>query len=148
VVWRNVVWRNVVWTHANEKLLSSTLTMKTTVRGSTCFATCQSNSKRPPPAMPPEPCDSHRPIDRRMCFLFPPLYAPPCGATGNDGATAGPRPSQRNGRSSARVRLEKPMRRMCVRTSWIYVPVSGKGNLASSVPPQNPQPHPLTCKSP
>jgi hypothetical protein len=116
-------------TYAKEKLLRSTLTTKTIDSGSTCLAIWTSNSNRPPPAIPPEPCESQRPIDSRMWFLLPPRYAPPCGATGKEGATAGPKPSQRRGRSRARVRLEKPMRRMCVIMSWRKVHASGKGNL-------------------
>lgn len=119
-------------TYAKETLLSSTLKQNTTASGRTCFAICQSNSNRPPPAIPPEPFVNHLPIRTRedrglLAFLNPPA---PVGARGKEGATAAPSPSLRRGFARPRVRLEKVMRNMWVRTSWTYVPVSGNGNLS------------------
>lgn len=106
-------------TYAKETLLSRTLKQKTTASGSTCFATWGSNSKKPPPAIPPEPLVIHlailKTVERGLvAFLKPPV---PIGATGKAGAIAAPRPRRRSGLASPRVRVEKAMRSMWVRRS-------------------------------
>ena len=98
-------------TYAKEKLLSSTLMTKTTASGSTCFTICQSNSNRPPPAMPPEPFDSQRANADMPGFRLP-LKAPPCGAAGCEGGTAAPKPIKCRGLLEKRKRLETSIRRM------------------------------------
>jgi hypothetical protein len=120
-----------VTAYAKEKLLRSTLTTKTTASGKICLAICLSNSKRPPPAIPPVPFEIQRPNWSIEGFpgLLDPLYAPPAGAVGYAGATAAPNPILRRGPPRARVRLEKPTRRMWVSMSWTYVPARGYGNL-------------------
>lgn len=113
------MWQSFWASYANEKLLRSTFTTKTTARGNTCFATCQSNSNKPPPAMPPDPFDSHRAKAYTPGFLLP-LKAPPCGAAGCEGGTAAPKPMKCSGLLEKRSRLETRMRRICVMMSWAY----------------------------
>lgn len=122
------IWRGLGSAYAYERLLKTTLPTYTAASKSTCRTTLHSNSRSPPPAMPPDPSTSQW----MNCFLLDrafPEPRKPAGEVdernGRGGAIMQVSPREANGFSRLRVKLAVQIRRTWVMRSSSKVAVRG-----------------------
>lgn len=116
--------------YAKDKLLRTILATYKIARGRTCRAILVSNSKKPPPAIPPVPLETSLPTAPVRELLFEALN--PCDGddcTGCVGATIAESPAPFKIGPSSCVRFAMTIRRKCVKRSWKSVVARGYGNL-------------------